>query len=139
VFRRAMRAGARHGAELVHVSGQRAGDEDDDPEERLYALCDENADVMVGRICGDLRASQGEEGLAARLDEARLLAAVDRVVDALPQAERDLWRQRFEDEATFDDIAAAFGVSPETAKRRVDQLRVKVRWALQQGGMAERP
>jgi hypothetical protein len=138
IFHGAARAAARHGGEVVRTSDY-AASSFQDPDELLAALVEEHADMLAGRIFADLGAAQGEDGMLARLDHGRFMAAVDDVMAERSAADRDLWRRRFEAGETHEEIARAHGFSTETAKRRVKEVTAAVRASLLLRGMTERP
>jgi DNA-directed RNA polymerase specialized sigma24 family protein len=98
------------------------------------ALAEDHADIFVGRLYGDLRAAEGEDGAINRLHNARLLAAVDAALATLPGEELEAGRRKYQHEETNGEIAAALGVSVGTAQRRVSAAMSKVRCALRTMG-----
>jgi RNA polymerase sigma factor (sigma-70 family) len=136
VFGGALRAAVRHGERIVTMAIP------DDPQEAqkvVDALLEEHAAIFVGRLCADLRAGGGEEdGAIDRLDRARLLAVVAAALATLPEDARDVWRRRYEDEQTHEEIAAALGVSVPTAMRRASAVMSAVRCALRERGVESR-
>jgi RNA polymerase sigma factor (sigma-70 family) len=135
VFGGALRSAIRHGATMPEAP---ANVSEEDPEEELLALCDEHASVFAGRLFVDLSSAGGEEGMHDRLDNARYLDAVQRALARLPEVDRLVWERRYQDEETYETIAAAFGFSVRTAKRRASDAMAAVRCFLRENGMSAR-
>jgi RNA polymerase sigma factor (sigma-70 family) len=136
VFGGALRAAVRHGASLSPSAlGTRDPEEElRDPEEELQAACDAHAAAFAGRLYADLGSAEGEDGLHARLDNARFLAIVDRTLAKMPEIDRLVWERRYRDEETHQAIATAFGFSVGTAKRRAAEAMSAIRCALRETG-----
>jgi DNA-directed RNA polymerase specialized sigma24 family protein len=135
VFGGALRAAARHGSTIPITTGS-AGEED--PEEQLRAVCDEHAAIFAGRLYADLGSAEGEEGIHHRLDNARYMEIVGRALAKMPEIDRLVWERRYRDEETHEAIAAAFGFSVGTAKRRASDAMAAIRVALRESGIPER-
>jgi DNA-directed RNA polymerase specialized sigma24 family protein len=138
VFGVALRTAARSGSVIPGAPAVGAGDVKEDLEEKLHALCDERADVFAGLLYADLGSAEGEDGVHARLDNARYMEVVNRALAKLPDVDRLVWERRYRDEETHEAIAAAFGFSVGTAKRRASDAMAAIRCCLRESGMSDR-
>jgi DNA-directed RNA polymerase specialized sigma24 family protein len=69
-----------------------------------------------------------------QLRDPTILAAVERAVAALPEAERDVLERVYRRGETYQQIAASLGITGEEAKRRAIIAMASVRLALSEQG-----
>lgn len=71
----------------------------------------------------------------ARATVTLVLDAVDRALEHLPRHYRRIARLRYDEQLTYPEIAARVGFSEKTIKRRVDRIRLRVKFELQNLGI----
>lgn len=68
-------------------------------------------------------ASPPERGMLLREELSRVIAALDR----LPPLQRDLIYLRVKEERSYEEIAAAYGITPECARKTVERARKRLK------------
>ncbi|NPV72113.1 MAG: hypothetical protein HPY55_16020 [Firmicutes bacterium] len=86
--------------------------------------------LPVSRVTGDPVASVA----VTRATVTTVLDAVDRALAHLPRHYRKIARLRYDEQLTYPEIAARVGFSEKTIKRRVDRIRLRVKFELQNLG-----
>jgi len=78
--------------------------------------------------------SAGDARVEERLDERARIAAALEAIGTLPEGERSAFLLRVDHELSYEEIAAALGISVVAAKVRVHRARVRLATASLEGG-----
>lgn len=108
-------------------------------DQRIEASCAGMTLEMFTRFVGGITQAEGDEGAALRQEYAGAVAALGEAMAELSARRRKLFRRRVLDGATWEQIAAAFGISVSTAKNHYKEIRARLRERLITKGYTRPP